>query len=130
MRRLGRTKSEGFKKEDRIVRTEDFKRTMEKGAKLRSSHFIVFCFRRDGNGGARLGLSVSRKVGNAVCRNRWKRLIREVFRRKIRFMIPETDIVVMVRAVQHGETRRVLPKLNWIESELVGSIERYSVLAR
>ena len=42
----------------------------------------------------RLGLSVSKKIGNAVVRNRWKRLIREAFRKQ-QVEIPRgLDIVV------------------------------------
>ena len=41
---------------------------------------------------ARLGLSISKRVGNAPTRNRWKRLIREVFR-KNRHSFPPVDIV-------------------------------------
>lgn len=46
----------------------------------------------------RLGLTVSRKVGKAVHRNRVKRRIRECFRRRIRPLLPEgTDMVVIAR---------------------------------
>ena len=43
---------------------------------------------------ARLGLSVSRKVGNAVVRNAWKRRIREVFRLAQEVLPPGVDFVV------------------------------------
>lgn len=45
-------------------------------------------------GPTRLGLSVSRKVGGAVCRNRWKRLIREAFRQSRATLPPGLDLVV------------------------------------
>lgn len=47
---------------------------------------------------ARLGLSVSRKVGNAVVRNRWKRLIREAFRTSTGRLPANLDLVVIPRA--------------------------------
>ncbi len=49
---------------------------------------------RNDAGRTRLGLSVSKKVGNAVVRNRWKRIIREAFRQQ-QIEIPQgLDIVV------------------------------------
>jgi ribonuclease P protein component len=62
----------------------------------------------------RLGLSVSRKVGNAVVRNRWKRTIRESFRRQKFLLPPGLDIVVRPRKgapCEYAAVARSLEKL-------------------
>jgi ribonuclease P protein component len=51
---------------------------------------------------ARIGLTVSRKVGNAVVRNRAKRLLREAFRATRDLWPDDLDFVVIVRRVSPG----------------------------
>src|SRR5512145_1527183 len=55
----------------------------------------------------RLGLSVSRKVGNAVVRNRWKRLLREAFRLSREKLPAGVDLVIVAKD-------RTPPKLSWL----------------
>lgn len=52
----------------------------------------------------RLGITVTKKVGCAVVRNRAKRLVREVFRQLSRSLPQGVDMVVIVRKPLHGLT--------------------------
>jgi ribonuclease P protein component len=54
----------------------------------------------------RLGLSVSRKVGSAVVRNRVKRLLREAFRTSASALPPGLDLVVVARPHQEWDLSR------------------------
>ena len=63
----------------RLRRRWEYLGLRERGEKRHTSHFIVF-FLEKACGPSRLGVTVSRKVGGAVVRNRVKRLLREFFR--------------------------------------------------
>ena len=62
-----------FRKRDRLLTPHDFKRVYERKCSVSNQEMIVYGARND-LGRPRLGLSVSRKFGNAVARNRFKRL--------------------------------------------------------
>ncbi|MBU3729134.1 MAG: ribonuclease P protein component [Phycisphaerales bacterium] len=64
----------------------------------RDAGFIVVHAAPNGLGRTRLGLAVGRRAGNAVRRNRLKRLIREAFRLSRAEIEPGLDVVVSVRA--------------------------------
>ena len=68
-----------FTKADRILKRSDFLGISRCGIKLQNRYFVVLFtsgrFKR-----TRLGVTVSKKVGNAVERNRIKRIFREYFR--------------------------------------------------
>jgi ribonuclease P protein component len=87
---------EGFPKVARIRRRREFLALGRVGERNQSAHFIVLTRPHDGE--SRLGVTVSRKVGGAVVRNRIKRRVREVFRRDPERLMPRHDLVVIARA--------------------------------
>ena len=75
----------GFPARLRLKQRREFLRVQRGGRKHHVRHFMVFVSRRAPDASAepqptRLGITVTRKIGNAVVRNRIKRLVREVFR--------------------------------------------------
>lgn len=85
---------ESLKRADRLRRRADFVRCYRQGRR-RHGAFMVLHFAPNPTGSARLGITASRKVGNAVVRHLVKRRIREVFRRwSGRSRLPSLDLVV------------------------------------
>ncbi|VBB46234.1 ribonuclease P protein component [Desulfatiglans anilini] len=66
-------------KNERLLARPDFIHVDQLGKRRQSRHFVVKCL-RNGLGCTRLGVTASRRTGNAVQRNRAKRLMREFFR--------------------------------------------------
>jgi ribonuclease P protein component len=123
-------KPEGFPAAVRLRKRREFLAIQGAGAKLHLRHFLVFVStpaspplpRRTGDeASARLGVTVTRKVGPAVVRNRIKRFVREAFRRKRGSFTPGCDMVWVakqsaasvgyaeVAAAMDALTRRVPP---------------------
>lgn len=87
---------ESFPKEARLTRRSEFLLLGRRGRKFFTPHFIII--RRDNDQlGKRLGVTVSSKVGNAVVRNRVKRMLREFFRRGQENFRSDQDTVVIAR---------------------------------
>jgi ribonuclease P protein component len=86
--------TEHFPKTARIRKSPEFKRVFDARHSAANNVLIVFAI-PNRLGQSRLGLSVSKKVGNAVIRNRWKRLIREAFRKTRTKFAGTFDLVVI-----------------------------------
>jgi ribonuclease P protein component len=88
---------------DRLRSRRDFERLAREGERRASPHFVLFVSRggrrgRDTAGPRpRLGVTASRRVGNAVVRNRVKRRIRAAFRLGRELLPPGSDVVVVAR---------------------------------
>ena len=72
------------------------------GRRAASGAFVILVSPGSDPGRSRLGLTVSRKVGNAVVRNRVKRRVREWFRREGRVQAQGLDVLVIARAPAAG----------------------------
>jgi ribonuclease P protein component len=94
-------------KRTRLTDSPDFERVYRQGTAYRGKLFSVHAFPNE-LGTPRLGLSVSRRVGNAVTRNTVRRRLREVFH-SARPEIPgDLDLVVSARPAAAEATVREL----------------------
>lgn len=82
-----------FPKSVRVRRQSEFD-LVYKNRVFAADDVLVVKASRNGLEVTRLGLSVSRKVGNAVVRNRWKRRIRESFRKQRLSLPAGMDLIV------------------------------------
>jgi ribonuclease P protein component len=84
---------------DRLHRSTEFLRLQRNGVRFQSPHFVLYAGSLDSDGDRpRLGVTVSRRIGNAVVRNRVKRRVREFFRTEMRASLPAgTSVVVIAR---------------------------------
>jgi ribonuclease P protein component len=72
-------KTSPFPKKDRILKRYEFLEFYASGKAVHSSGFILV-YKRGKSEGSRIGITVSRKVGHAVVRNKIKRRVREYYR--------------------------------------------------
>ncbi len=84
-----------YTKSQRLLSRDDFSRVYNEDHFAADDVLVIRARRSDSN--SRLGLAVSKKVGNAVVRNRWKRRIREAFRIQQNSLPTGLDIVVRPR---------------------------------
>jgi ribonuclease P protein component len=104
-----------LRREARLRDGRDFRRVNRSGKRRASRHFVAVIAPSREAGAAKMGLAVSRRVGNAVARNRVKRRIREWFRHERESLPRDTDWVLIARAgaaeLAEPATRRELREL-------------------
>jgi ribonuclease P protein component len=112
----------------RLRRSAEFRRVERGGRRVVGSAFVVVvapAARAAAGGPARLGITVSRKVGNAVVRNGVKRRVREWFRARRAVFGSGLDVVVIGRSPAAGLTGgAVAEELSQLAAE-AGESSRY-----
>ena len=81
-----------------VRKRSEFERIQSSGSRVNTDRFVlVFARQASEPGPTRLGITASRRIGNAVARSRAKRLVREAFRATSDLFPPALDLVVIVR---------------------------------
>jgi ribonuclease P protein component len=80
-----------------VRKRAEFLRIQASGERVDTRHFVFVLALQSTPGQPRLGITASRRIGNAVARNRAKRLVREAYRATRELWPTGIDVVVIVR---------------------------------
>ncbi len=87
---------QGLQRADRLKKRYEFRQVQLTGRRIHTPHFLIVV-QPNSLENTRLGITVTKKVGNAVQRNRIKRVVREVFRRNRHLFPPSHDVVFIAK---------------------------------
>jgi ribonuclease P protein component len=90
-------KTENMKKKYRIKKNDEFQAVFKRGKSIANRQFVLYMLEKPEQPYFRIGLSVSKKVGKAVTRNRVKRLIRQFFIEHREQVPAKMDYVIIAR---------------------------------
>ena len=117
------SKPRGFPKSARVVRRNEYRAIQRSSLRVVTDHFIIYARKRRRKS-QRIGITVSKKVGNAVVRNRVKRLVREAFRLHKARLPRELDLVLVARK------QRGIPSFDGVREQLIRGSNRLLELFR
>lgn len=113
-----------MKKQYRIKKNVEFQKVFKHGKNVANRQFVIYFLKKEGQANFRIGLSVSKQIGNAVTRNRVKRLIRESFH-QLKDDLPKSyDFVVIARKPSAQMT------FNHVKTSLIHVLKLAKVLPR
>jgi len=93
----GSRKRSGRPLPPRLNRDYEFRRAYNKGKSFASGALVTYAVKRK-YGGIRIGITTGKRVGNAVCRNRARRIIRAAFRDLRPQMTGHWELVFVARS--------------------------------
>ena len=91
-----RSRTQALPKQARVRKRREFLQIQKAGKRVATRHFLVVHASCEA-GPPRLGITVTKKIGNAVVRNRVKRAVRESFRTRQGIIAAGTSVVVIAR---------------------------------
>ncbi|MCA0972346.1 ribonuclease P protein component [Halobacillus litoralis] len=86
-----------MKKAYRIKKNEEFQKIFKHGQSFANRQLVVYYQKKSDQKHFRIGLSVSKKIGNAVLRNQVKRYLRQAFLEMEEEIRPDYDLVIIAR---------------------------------
>ncbi|WP_082231962.1 ribonuclease P protein component [Halobacillus massiliensis] len=90
-----------MKKTYRIKKNEEFQQVFQHGESFANRQLVLYYLKKKDQPHFRIGLSVSKKIGNAVMRNQIKRYLRQAFHELETQIKPDYDFVIIARKPTH-----------------------------
>ena len=94
-----------FDKKFRLLKSYEFNNMRNKSTKVENKDFYLI-FKENLFDNSRIGLTVSKRIGNAVVRNRIKRIIRDYYRHNRILVSKNIDIIIIAKKYVAGKTNK------------------------
>ena len=122
---MPRPSGEHFPKSARLRKRGDYLRVQRQGNRIQSQAFVAILKVTD-HAESRLGITTTKRLGGAVVRNRFRRLVREAFRRNILVLPDGVDVVVIVKnkATLLETSREIFDDLSRLSRRLTKAVEQ------